>query len=808
MPTRQATAVVLATAHALGADADPSVWNADLRRNGKRPGTLGDLAEQIAELARRVEITMLARDGALLDELVAAESLPLVVLADGAGVGAGAAAVPGAPRAPAFHTVVLERRDRRRVVGVRIDAAGDAEPFEVPLVDVAGALFGAVPPGGRPVRLLVPVSVAPTVGDPDRQRPGEAGADGAHASAHGGAHGAGRGGSHVGGLTSGEAGHGADGHHGPTPLARFWSLLVRERGDVWLVFGYAALAGLFSLVLPLSIQQVVQLVSGRMILQPTYLLMAFVVLGTLGVGVLQVMQLSVVENIQQRLFARLAFEFSFRVPRLRYDVALREDLPEVMNRFFETVNIQKSLSKLLLDLSAALLTILFGLVLLTLYHPYFTFFSLALVIGLGVILRVTGPKGMETSIAESKYKYKVVHWLEEMARANTAFKFANRSALPVERMDELVAGYLKYRKSHFRVLVQQTVSIVGFKTLIVAALLVLGVALVQSNQISLGQFVASEIVIVTVLAGIEKLITSLATVYDMLTAVDKLGHVTDLPLEVPGGLGLPAGPVLGAASAAGDGRGAPPHGLALDARGLSYAYAPGASPALRGVTLRVAPGERVGITGYEGSGQTTLLKLVGGLLEGYEGAMAVNGVPMRELDRGAYRDAVGQLLSPTDLFDGTIEENVSVGRPDVTPHDVLRAVERVGLSEWLQAQPMGLRTAVRNGGRELPAHVISRLLVAQAVAGRPRLVVVDDYYQNLEPDSRQSLVDCLTDRHEPWTLLLVSHDPAFLAACDRVLVLEGGRVVREGPFDQLVESTPFLQRLARRGVPARAAVTA
>jgi ABC-type bacteriocin/lantibiotic exporter with double-glycine peptidase domain len=391
-----------------------------------------------------------------------------------------------------------------------------------------------------------------------------------------------------------------------------------------------------------------------------------------------------------------------------------------------------------------------------------------------------------------------------MARANTAFKYAGRSSLPVERMDELVTGYLKYRKAHFRVLVQQTVSVVGFKTLIVAALLVLGIALVQRNQITLGQFVASEIVIVTVLAGIEKLITSLATVYDMLTAVDKLGHVTDLPLEAPGGLAVPAAPVLAAAASAAPAAPAP-HGLAVEARGLTFRYAPGAAAALGGVTLAVAPGERLGITGYEGSGQTTLLKIMGGLLEGYDGAVAVNGVPMRELDRVAYRDEVGQLLSPTDLFDGTIEENVSVGRPDVTPHDVLRAVDRAGLSEWLQSQPLGLRTVVRNGGRELPAHVVSRLLVAQAVAGRPRLLVVDDYYQNLEPDSRQQLVECLTDRREPWTLLLVSHDPAFLAACDRVLVLDGGVVTRDGPFERLVGDTPFLQRLVQRGGALRAA---
>lgn len=786
MPTRQATAAILAAARALGADADPSAWSVDLRRNGHRPRSLDATARQIAELAQRVEITMLPRDGGLLDALVGAESLPLVVLAEGRPGG-------GSDPAPACRVVVLERRDGGRVVGVEVDAAGDPRPVAAPAAGAARALFGE----GR-VRLLVPVSVAPTVGGPGRALPGEpapAPRGVRYDSVPGG------------GLGAGEAGHGGAG--APTPLGRLWALLVRERRDVWLVLGYAALAGLFSLVLPLSVQQVVQLVSGRMILQPTYLLVAFVVLGTLAVGVLQVMQLSVVESIQQRVFARVAFEFSYRVPRLRYDVAVREQLPEVMNRFFETVTIQKALAKLLIDLSAALLTILFGLVLLTLYHPYFSFFSLALILGLALILRLTGPRGMATSIQESKYKYRVVHWLSEMARANTAFKYAGRSPLPLERMDETVASYLKYRKSHFRVLVQQAASVVGFKTLVVGALLVLGIVLVQRNQITLGQFVASEIVIVTVLAGIEKLIYSLATVYDILTAVDKLGHVTDLPLEVAGGLPLPAVPVTGVGAAIDAGTPASAleaqaGGLALEARGLAFRYAPGAPPALRDVTLRIAPGERVGITGYAGSGQTTLLKLFGGLLEGYEGAVAVNGVPMRELDRSALRDAVGQLLSPTDLFDGTVEENVTVGRPDVTTHDVLRAVERVGLSDWLQAQPLGLRTVIRNDGRELPTDVFSRLLVAQAVVGRPRLLVVDDYYQNVEPDCRQHLVDCLTDPRAPWTLLLVSHDPAYLAACDRVLVLESGALTGDGPFDRLVGDTPLLQRLVSRSAATHA----
>lgn len=801
MLTRQAVTATLAAARVLGVHAEPTAFAAVAANDEPEPATRDELVEHLAALARCLDLEVLERDPAQLDAL-AATALPLVVLVDGPDRGPDAArdargvsdeevtdgrADVDEARAATVDVYVLERREGGSVVGVRVDRDGNSEPLSAPAESIAQSLLGAGA-GRITVRALVRDAVpsgASATGDSGGH------SRWASSSAH-----------DSGGLAGGEAAYGGSSqpHAGASPVARLWALLVRERRDIWLVFGYAALSGLFSLALPLSVQQIVQLVSGRMLLQPTYILVAFVLLGTLGMGVLQLMQLAVVENIQQRVFARMALELSYRVPRLRYDVVLREDLPEVMNRFFETVIVQKSLSKLLLDLSAALLTVLFGLVLLTLYHPYFTFFSATLVAGLGVVLWLTGPNGLETSISESRYKYKVVHWLEEMARANTAFKFAGRSALPVERMDELVAGYLKYRKLHFRVLVQQTVSVVGFKTLTVGTLLVLGIALVQRNQITLGQFVASEIVIITVLAGIEKLISSLATVYDILTAVDKLGHVTDLPLEAAGGFAVPAAPLTAGARGTGArAADATATGLALSARKLTFRYQPGAAPAVRDVALEVRPGERVGITGYEGSGQTTLLKLFGGLLDRYEGAVAVNGMPLRDLDRVAYRAAVGQLLSPDDLFDGTVEENIAVGRAGISPADVLRALDRVGLSDWVRQQPSGLRTPISNGGRALPAHVVSRLLMAQAVVGRPRLVVVDDYYQNVEPDSREHLVRCLMDRNEPWTLLLVSHDPQFLAACDRVLVLDEGRVLRDGPFERLVADDAFLQRLVRGG---------
>ncbi len=557
-----------------------------------------------------------------------------------------------------------------------------------------------------------------------------------------------------------------------TPVERTFALMARERREILTVFFYATLAGGLSLILPLAVGGIVQLVQGRLFLQPVIVLISFVILGTIVAGVLQIGILRVVERIQQRVFARMALEFAFRVPRMKYSASMEQNLPEQMNRLFEAVAIQKGVQKLLIDVPTAVLTVMFGLILLTVYSPWFSLFAVVVLFILYLIIKWTGPEGLATSIVESKYKYKAVHWLEEIARAVHAFKYAGDSTLPVERMDDVITGYLKYRKKHFAVLVKQTIALIGFKTFITAAVLILGATLVQTNRLLLGQFVAAEVVIVTVLAGIEKLITSLATVYDVLTSVDKSGHVADLPLESRGGL-------------------APIHtpgvGVAIETRELAYRYPGASSLSISGVTLRIAPGERVGFMGVDGSGRSTLVKLMAGLIDDYDGTIRFDGVTMRDLDRPALRARIGQMLSWTDLFDGTVEENVSVGRAHITPLDVREALDALHLTDEIQQLPQGLRTELSNGARNLPTHLANKLLIAQGIVGRPRLVVFDDFFQNLDASSRSLIIRLLTDRSRPWTVLAVSNDPLLLAEFDRVVIVHGGKVVREGSFASLRE---------------------
>ena len=583
----------------------------------------------------------------------------------------------------------------------------------------------------------------------------------------------------------------------PTPVRRLVQLLVRERGEIGLVYLYAGLIGLFSLTLPLGVQAIVGLVSGGLVLQPVVLLIIFVILGTLATGVLQVVQLSVVERLQQRVFARMALEYTFRVPRVQLEAALGENLPETVNRFFEVVIIQKSLAKLLTEAAPAFLSIVFGLVLLTFYHPYFSLFGVLLLGVLGAILWITGRRGLATSLAESKYKYRVAHWLQELARSTVLFRFAPRSRLPLERMDAEVGGYVAARQTHFRVLVKQSLSIVVFKTAITGGLLVLGSLLVINRQISLGQFVASELVIVTVLAGVEKLVLSLSTIYDVLTSVEKAGHVNDLSLEAAEGTAH-----LAARGAGGAQR---PEGLGVTARALSYRYPGSERHALRDVSLVVRPGECVGITGTEGAGESTLLRVLTGLLPSYEGALAYDGVSARDVSPADVREWIGLARSELDLFDGTIEENVSLGRPHVTTADVIAALDLVQLSDVVQTLPEGLRTRV-GGATKLPSSVERKIVLARALAGRPRLVAFEEFFHHLDPVYKQMVVRLLKDPAAGWSVVAVSHDPVFLAECDRIYVLKDGRVSSAGTFDELLDDPYFrgvvqAQR-ARRGAVA------
>jgi ABC-type bacteriocin/lantibiotic exporter with double-glycine peptidase domain len=567
-----------------------------------------------------------------------------------------------------------------------------------------------------------------------------------------------------------------------TPGQRLWRLIGTERRDIGYLYVYAAFTGLVSLTLPLGVQSVIGFVSSGAVSTSLVVLISFIVLATLLVGALQVMQVYLVEFIQQRLFARVALDFAVRLPRVRTESLDGQYLPELMNRLLDAPTLQKGLATLLMEISAAVLQIIFGLLLLSLYHPIFIAFGLLLIFLLALMIRVTGPKGLSTSLTESKYKYRVVAWLEDVARTVHTFRHPPQQEMALRRTDALVEGYLVARQSHFRVLLTQYWGFVVFKTLITAALLIIGCWLLLSKQINIGQFVAAEIVIILTINAVEKVLLKLDVVYDALTSIDKIGHVLDLPVVAQEST---TGLALASTNTA----------LRMEVRQLSYTYPEAAKPTLQNIDFIIGAGEHVGLTGFDGSGKTTLLRVLAGLLEGYTGLVAYDGLALQDLTAKTMGLAVGDNIAHQGLFEGTLLQNITLDQSDISTDDVAWALELVGLRDDVYARPKGLSTPL-GIGIPLTDSTRQKLLLARALVRRPRLLLLDSFLPSVEPAERQRVLRRVLAPAHPWTVLLASGDPRVLALCPRLLVLRQGQLVADGAYADVLQQPELRQLLA------------
>jgi ABC-type bacteriocin/lantibiotic exporter with double-glycine peptidase domain len=452
--------------------------------------------------------------------------------------------------------------------------------------------------------------------------------------------------------------------------------------------------------------------------------------------------------------------------------------PELMNRFFEVMNIQKGLPKLLIDISAALLQIIFGLLLLSFYHPFFIVFTGFLVFLVFLIFRFTGGKGLETKIKESKYKYKMAQWFEELARTLSTFKLAGTTNLPLEKTDKFVNNYLIYRKKHFGILVLQYGNVLAFKTLVTAGILIIGTILVVDRQITLGQFVASELVIIIVVGALEKIILNIDIVYDLLTAVDKLGHVTDLPLEQNIGFVnmLPFRE----------------KGMELGLKDLYFSYPNSEREALKGLTLDVPSGSRFCISGYSESGKETLARLLGGIYTDYTGNFNVNGISFRDIEINHYRDLVSKNFDRSEIFDGTILENITLGKPGISYKDVTEVLHSLHLMDDINRLQNGILTELVGTGNMLSNSVLEKIILARCLVIKPALLIISYPVFMLEKSERNYIYNILMDRNIPMTVCFISNDIDLQQASDLVFVLEKGALKASGTYEQV---KPFLKGL-------------
>jgi ABC-type bacteriocin/lantibiotic exporter with double-glycine peptidase domain len=545
-----------------------------------------------------------------------------------------------------------------------------------------------------------------------------------------------------------------------TPWQRLFGLLRLEKRAVMQVFYYAVFAGLVSLSLPLGIQAIINLIQGAQITTSWIVLVILVTLGVAFVGVLQLMQMRIIETIQQRVFTRASFEFTYRFPKIEMKELRNYYPPELANRFFDTLTVQKGLAKVLVDVPAAVLQIIFALILLSFYHPFFIVFGVLLLLLVYVVFKFTAKKGMQTSLEESKNKYMVAHWIQEVARTVVSFKLSGKTSLALDKNDELVTEYLNARENHFKILVIQFIQMISFKVIVTAGLLIIGGILVLNQEMNIGQFVAAEIIILLVISSVEKLILGLESFYDILTSLEKIGQFVDKELESQTG----DAPIF-------------KDKFLIELSELTYGVSNRDKNILENINLKIPSQTSLLIRGESGSGKSSLLRIIAGVLKPIKGNIFLDDFSLKNLHINKYRSNIGLSLSEETPFEGTLRENITFGDSSITDEDVFWALEKVGLSEFVKQSSKGLNTIIKPEGKQLSYTKAKKIILARAIVMKPKILILEDPLDQFEIEEAKQIINFLTDKNRPWTLIVSSMNNRWLDKCTNTITLKEGKTV-------------------------------
>jgi len=550
-------------------------------------------------------------------------------------------------------------------------------------------------------------------------------------------------------------------------INRFWALLSPDYKEIRNVYVFAIFSGILSLGLPLGIQMIINFIQLGQVSTSWFVLVALVVVAIGFSGVLNIYQLRITENLQQRIFTRSAFEFSERIPKMKLEILLKRYTPEITNRFFDTITIQKGLSKILIDSSAAILQIVFGLILLSFYHSFFIFLGLFLLLLLILIIRSTSKKAFNSSMEESTFKYKIANWLDEITQARLSFKMAGFSLFNLNQTNNLVNNYLSAREKHFKILVQQYGFLIVFKVVIALALLIVGGLLVLNQQMNIGQFVAAEIIILLILNSVEKLILSLEVFYDVLTSIEKIGQVTDLPLENTSGATFED----------------QQNGIDLKISDLSYSFSNYQNPILQKLSLHFKSNERVCFISDSSLSTNVLFCLLAGMYDFQKGTISFNDIPISNLDKSSYRDKIGTLLAQDQFVNASIYENISFGRDEVDLKSVTVIANNLELSGFIDQITDKYNATINPERNMLPADIATRILFARAIVSNPNLLLLEEPTAGMNETQTKFMAEKIKSISNA-TILMASYDDEIHRICDRLIEVNQGEIKFDGNYSE------------------------
>jgi putative ABC transport system ATP-binding protein len=524
-----------------------------------------------------------------------------------------------------------------------------------------------------------------------------------------------------------------------------------------IIASYAVAIGLFMLGVPIAVQELVSTFSFAIEPRMILTLSLMVAASLTGVAAFRVLQARGVETLQQRMYTRIAIAFTDTLPRLNEDAVL----PQHANRFMEADLLTRAVVAMLADLFNVGVVGSIFMTMLVFYHPYFLLYNLLLVTGFVSLLVLFGQGGFRVTLEMSRLNYEIVGWIQNIAHNLPHLRAAGASPYLMQRTDELTEAYVRVRQQRSDALTGRQYKavalwqVVGHTGMIATAGL-----LVSAGELTVGQFAAAELIAANLLLNMDTLARRMVALFFAFVSCREIAGIFALPRRDD--LQKTAVPV----SASG------PVGIKVTGRDLAFAH-PGCKPLFQDFCIDTAYGEKIAVLCQTNTAKTAIAKILAGILAPTTGVIRYNDMNLAEISMDSITTCRGLVLdSQPTLLEGTLEDNIILGRPLITYQDLQWALRFVELDEEIDAMPAGLKTTVTGSGTGFTTSQILRILVARAIVTRPHILIFDGTLHSMLPATRETILRRLCAKDEPWSVIFVSNDPSFTAYVDRCIILD------------------------------------
>lgn len=516
-------------------------------------------------------------------------------------------------------------------------------------------------------------------------------------------------------------------------------LSMVDNSTIFSLIIISTITSILFLVIPVAAQTLVNFIAFGHVLRPVFILSIMVLVLIVCAGALGLWHNILIEIIQQKLMVHVGLSVTKRFSDLSYNGLIAHDTQRELNKFFDIIVIMKSLAGLLSYGIGTFLQVFFGLILLVIYHPYFVIFDAFVVVSLAII--ILGPFRVAKKMAhlECKEKHNIAGWFDEIFINRYLFKFADYAEFLMKETDNRLVAFLKVRNRHFRQLIKHQVGFFILAAVASSILLGLGGYLVIANQLSLGQLVASEIIMGGIIYSLKQSVGILDDYYDLSASLEKFDDLLSLPIEekdpMPGEL----------------------ISIVENLENVNLMWK------VSGKKIIATPDEPLLIRSINNTSIENVLTNLIGLKDDPEQQIIMNGFQCNQKLLIALRRR-SILLQEPQWFAGTIYDNIVLNAENVSMDFILENITKLGLTDKIMGFTDGLLTYVSSWQHEFTEQEAILLMVLRAVINSPSLIIIDRTLDSLEKDLiAEVLAMLLSDKEKTLVIATQRQDFASIS---------------------------------------------